>query len=250
MPFGYLKADNADGETAMQVLLFALLGAVAGLLLDPLVVRLAVSAPDAQRSPVEERPVIPSLGETGRVRLAALLGEPPWWRRPALIAITVAAFAVAAARYPEVGQAAVVSAYAAVLIVCAATDLMAFRVPNVVTYPAVGGAILAAALMPGGDLVQALIGGAVGAGLMLVMAIVSRGGLGLGDVKLAGFAGLALGGPLIIPALLITALAGGVAAAYLALRVRQRRYPMPYAPFISGGALAILLWQGCTFASL
>jgi len=236
----------------MQVLLFALLGAGVGLLLDPLVVRLAVAVPvpDAQGSPAEERPLILSFGEAGRVRLAALLGEPPWWRRPALIAVTVAAFAVAAARYHDVEQAAVVSAYAAVLIVCAATDLMAFRVANVVTYPAAGGAILAAALMPGGDLIQALIGGAVGAGLMLVMAIVSRGGLGLGDVKLAGFAGLALGGPLILPALLITALAGGVAAAYLALRVRRRSYPMPYAPFISGGALAVLLWQGCTFASL
>ena len=212
-------------------------------------VRLAVPAPDAQDSPAEERPLILSFGEAGRVRLAALLGERPWWRRPALIAVTVTAFAVAAG-YHQVEQAAVVSAYAAVLIVCAATDLIAFRVANVVTYPAAGGAILAAALMPRGDLIQALIGGAVGAGLMLAMAIVSRGGLGLGDVKLAGFAGLALGGPLILPALLITALAGGVAAVYLALRVRRRSYPMPYAPFISGGALAVLLWQGCTFASL
>jgi leader peptidase (prepilin peptidase)/N-methyltransferase len=85
---------------------------------------------------------------------------------------------------------------------------------------------------------------------MLGVALVSRGGLGLGDVKLAGFAGLALGGPLILPALLITALAGGLAAAYLALRGRRRGHPMPYAPFISGGALAVLLWQGSAFASL
>jgi leader peptidase (prepilin peptidase)/N-methyltransferase len=234
----------------MQVLLFALLGAVAGLLLDPLVVRLAVCAPDAQGSPAGEHPLIRSFGDADRMRLAALLGEQPWWRRLALLAVAVAVFAVAAARYHEVEQAAVVSAYAVVLIICAATDLIAFRVANVVTYPAAGGAVLAAGLMPGGDLTAALIGGAVAAGLMLAMAVVSRGGLGLGDVKLAGFAGLALGGPLILPALLITALAGGVAAAYLALRVRRRSYPMPYAPFISGGALAVLLWQGCTFASL
>jgi leader peptidase (prepilin peptidase)/N-methyltransferase len=157
---------------------------------------------------------------------------------------------VAAARYEEPEQAAVVSAYAAVLIVCAATDLIAFRVPNVITYPAAGGAILAAALMPHGDLIEAVIGGAAGAGLMLGVALISRGGLGLGDVKLAGFVGLALGGPLILPALLITAVSGGLAAAYLALRVRRRGYPMPYAPYISAGALAVLLWQGSTFATL
>jgi leader peptidase (prepilin peptidase)/N-methyltransferase len=163
---------------------------------------------------------------------------------------TTAAFALAAARYEQPEQAAVISAYAAVLIACAATDLMAFRVPNVITYPAAGGALLAAALMPHGNPTEALIGGALGAGLLLAIALISRGGLGLGDVKLAGFAGLALGGPLILPALMITSLAGGLAAAYLALRVRRRSHPMPYAPFIAGGAIAVLLWQGSAFASL
>ena len=234
----------------MQVILFALLGAVAGLLLEPLVVRLAVPATEEEPTPPEEHPVTTSSGETGRVHLAALVGEGPLWRRPLFVAVTVAAFAAAAARYEQPEQAAVVSAYAAVLIACAATDLMAFRVPNVITYPAAGGALLAAALMPHGSFTEALTGGAVGAGLLLVIALISRGGLGIGDVKLAGFAGLALGGPLILPALLLTSLAGGLVAAYLVLRVRRRSLPIPYAPFIAGGTLAVLLWQGSAFASL
>jgi len=233
----------------MQIGLFALLGAVVGFLLEPLVLRLAVPSEEGI-APLEERLAVVPLGEVGRARLAALIGEGPLWRRPALIAVTVALFAVAAARYPTPEEAAVVSAYATVFVACAATDLMAFRVPNVITYPAAGGALLAAALMPHGDIREALIGGAIGGGLMLIIALVSRGGLGLGDVKLAGFAGLALGGSLILPALLITSLAGGVVAAYLAVRVRRRSYPMPYAPFISGGALAVLLWQGSAFISL
>jgi leader peptidase (prepilin peptidase)/N-methyltransferase len=233
----------------MQVILFALLGAVAGLLLEPLVVRLAVPSDEGAAPPDERLTAVP-LGEAGRARLAALIGEGPLWRRLALVVSTTAAFAVAAARYGQPEQAAVISAYAAVLIACAATDLLAFRVPNVITYPAAGGALLAAALMPHGNPTEALIGGAVGAGLLLVIALISRGGLGLGDVKLAGFAGLALGGPLILPALMITTLAGGLAAACLALRVRRRSHPMPYAPFIAGGALAVLLWQGSAFASL
>ena len=231
----------------MQVILFALLGVVVGLLLDPLVVRLAVPAAE-EATPPEDHPVTASPSEAGRARLTTLIGEGPMWRRPALVAITGAAFAVAAARYEEPGQAALVSAYAAVLITCAATDLLAFRVPNVITYPAAGGALLAAVLMPRGNLSEALIGGAVGGGLLLAMAIISRGGLGIGDAKLAGFAGLALGGPLIFPALLITTVAGGVAAVCLALYLRRRDFPVPYAPFISAGALAVLLWQGSAFA--
>ena len=233
----------------MQVVLFALLGAAAGLLLEPLVVRLAVPLEEGAAPPEEQLTAV-SLGEAGRARLAALVGEGPLWRRLALVVSATAAFALAAARYEQPDQAAVISAYAAVLIACAATDLMAFRVPNVITYPAAGGALLAAALMPHGNPTEALIGGALGAGLLLAIALISRGGLGLGDVKLAGFAGLALGGPLILPALMITTIAGGLAAAYLALRVRRRSHPMPYAPFIAGGALAVLLWQGSAFASL
>jgi len=246
----YPSTDNTRGAVMIQVVLFTLLGAVVGFLLDPLVALLAVPTPEDEAAPQEEGPVTPSLGEAGRARRATMIGQGPLWRRPALIAATAATFAVAAARYEEPEQAALVSAYAAALIACAATDLIAFRVPNVITYPAAGGAILAAAVMPHGDLTEALIGGAVGGGLLLVMSIVSRGGLGLGDVKLAGFVGLALGGPLIFPALLITTVAGGLAAACLALRLRRRDFPIPYAPFISGGALTVLLWQGSAFVTL
>jgi leader peptidase (prepilin peptidase)/N-methyltransferase len=233
----------------MQVVLFALLGAAAGLLLEPLVVRLAVPSEEGAAPPEERLAAVP-FGEAGRARLAALIGEGPLWRRLALVVPTTAAFAVAAGRYEHPEQAAVISAYAAVLIACAATDLLAFRIPNVITYPAAGGALLAAAVMPHGNPTEALIGGAVGAGILLLIALISRGGLGLGDVKLAGFAGLALGGPLILPALMITALAGGLVAVYLALRLKRRGQPMPYAPFIAGGALVVLLWQGSAFASL
>jgi Flp pilus assembly protein protease CpaA len=233
----------------MQVVLFSLLGATVGLLLEPLVVRLAVPLEEGAAPPEERLAAVP-LGEVGRARLATLIGEGPLWRRLALVVSTTAVFAVAATRYEDPQQAAVISAYATVLIACTATDLLAFRVPNVITYPAAAGALVAAALMPHGDVTEALIGGAVGGGLMLVMTILSRGGLGLGDAKLAGFAGLALGGPLILPALLITAVAGGVVAACLALRLRRRDLPMPYAPFISAGTLALLLWQGSAFANL
>lgn len=234
----------------MQTVVFALLGAAAGFLLDHLVALLAASAPEEEPEAEEVRPLTLSPGEAGQARVGAFVGEGPIWRRPALMAAAAASFGAASARYGEPEQAAVVSAYAVVLIACAATDLMAFRVPNVITYPAAAGAILIAVFMPHGDLTQAWIGGALATGLFLAAAVVSRGGLGLGDVKLAGFVGLALGFPLILPALMITALSGGLVAAYLGLRFRRRNHPMPYAPYISAGALVVLLWQGSTFATL
>jgi prepilin signal peptidase PulO-like enzyme (type II secretory pathway) len=47
------------------------------------------------------------------------------------------------------------------------------------------------------------------------------------------------------------ALAGGLAAALLLiLRVRGKSDPIPYAPFIAGGALLVIFLQGTAFRSL
>ena len=183
-----------------------------------------------------------------RRRLLALLRSMTWQSR-VFVAAALGLVAGAAIRYQNAGETVVVAVYIAVLVTCAATDLMSFRVPNVVTYPAALFAFLAAAFMPHGDVREALLGGALAAGFMLLVLIVSRGGMGLGDVKLSVFVGLALGWPLVGDSLFLMALAGGVAAVVLlATGLRSRKDPIPYAPFISGAAIAVILWQGTSFA--
>jgi leader peptidase (prepilin peptidase)/N-methyltransferase len=171
------------------------------------------------------------------------------WRTWASILVAASLIAGAGVRFHDAGESAVVAVYVAVLVACAATDLTSFRVPNAITYPATLFAILAAALMPHGDLRAALIGGATAAGFMIVALVISRGAMGLGDVKLAIFAGLAVGWPLVGDALLLMALSGGaVAVVLLATGLRGRRDPIPYAPFISAATIAVILWQGTAFA--
>jgi leader peptidase (prepilin peptidase)/N-methyltransferase len=165
------------------------------------------------------------------------------------VTISVALIAVAAVRFSDVADIVVVSLYIAVFVTCAATDLFTFRVPNAITYPATLLALLTAAFMPDGDLRAALIGGAIAAGFMLAALLISRGAMGLGDVKLAIVSGLVVGWPLVGDVLLLMALSGGaVAVVLLATRVRGRRDPIPYAPFISAATIAVILWQGTAFA--
>jgi prepilin signal peptidase PulO-like enzyme (type II secretory pathway) len=96
-----------------------------------------------------------------------------------------------------------------------------------------------------------LAGGALSGGTFLAMSILTRGGMGMGDVKLAFFTGFALGLTFGVAALLITAIGGGVIAVLLLLtRIRDRRDPIPYAPFIAAGALYVMLLQGTAFAEL
>ena len=94
--------------------------------------------------------------------------------------------------------------------------------------------------MPGPE--KALLGGAVGLGAFLALALVGRGALGAGDVKLAGVIGLMTGYPEVLSTLALGIVLGGVAALWLLLarRVSRQSY-MAYAPYLAIGALIMLL---------
>lgn len=100
--------------------------------------------------------------------------------------------------------------FIALMVVAAGTDLRTGRIPNKLT-----GAGLAAAfilLAPSGS--AALWGGVAGAALAfaLTFPLFALRALGGGDVKLLTVAGAFLGTGRVVPALLITAIAGGVLA--------------------------------------
>jgi leader peptidase (prepilin peptidase)/N-methyltransferase len=173
-------------------------------------------------------------------------------RAPLVVTATAGLFAAAGARYDEPSHLTLVSVYICVLLLCATTDLLAYRVPNIVTYPAIASAVAGGAFEPDAGLIDVLLGGVVAGGVLFLPALASRGaGMGMGDVKLALFVGLALGLSHVALALVAMALLGGVTAALLLVtRLRRRHEPIPYAPFIAAGGLVALLWQGAAFVDL
>jgi leader peptidase (prepilin peptidase) / N-methyltransferase len=83
-------------------------------------------------------------------------------------------------------------------------------------------------------LVAALAGG----GIMLLVAIVSRGGMGGGDIKFAAALGLWFGWKLTLLVLFLAFIAGGLGGiAVLALGLKGRKDFIPFGPFIALGAL-------------
>ena len=132
-----------------------------------------------------------------------------------------------------------------------AVDLLERRIPNrmlVVTAPAVGAAVVLAAIWRGS--IGALLWSAAGAAglfvVYLIVALLAPSAMGMGDVKLAALAGAVLGfvGP---TAILLGAVAisvvGGVAAGALILARRGRaREGVPYGPaLVLGGLMGALL---------
>ena len=77
----------------------------------------------------------------------------------------------------------------------------------------------------------------------LLIVIVSRGGMGFGDVKLAALIGLATGFPLVIVALIVGMILGGlVAVILLGFKIKKRKEAMPFGPFLAVAAIVTLLW--------
>ena len=98
-------------------------------------------------------------------------------------------------------------------------------------------------LLPEFGITQSAIGGSLGLGLFLLIVLISRGGMGWGDVKMAALIGVVTGFPLVFVALLLAVIFGGlVAITLLLLKMKKRKEGIPFAPFLSLGAMATILW--------
>lgn len=140
----------------------------------------------------------------------------------------------------ELGMALV---YACLLIIIFVIDLETQLVLDKVTYPGMALAIAFSFFWPGLGVVSSLEGGALGLVAMALPFIIYRRGMGMGDIKLGALIGLMTGFPLVIIALLLSVITGGlVGAILLALKIKKRKDPIPFAPFLATSAMVTLLW--------
>lgn len=128
------------------------------------------------------------------------------------------------------------------LILLAVIDVKYRLILNVLIIPAIA-AILLYQFWP---ITQAswsaLLGGVVIFFMFMLVAMLSSGGLGGGDIKLATFLGVIFGLPYVFWALLAGALAGGGTAVFLLfVRGWERKTQIPYGPFLCLGAIVALL---------
>jgi leader peptidase (prepilin peptidase)/N-methyltransferase len=140
-------------------------------------------------------------------------------------------------------------AFVMVTSILVVTDFDEKLIPNRVLFPgtAISAALLAAGAAVEGRLPDLGRGLAVAAGyvgLLFLVAVLARGGFGLGDVKLAALLGLFLGfwGWFVFArGLLLIGLFGGIPALVLiALRRAGRKDEFPYGPAMVFGAWAAL----------
>ncbi|MGN6742081.1 MAG: prepilin peptidase [Amnibacterium sp.] len=134
---------------------------------------------------------------------------------------------------------------AAISVVLAVIDLDVRRLPDAIVLPSylVAAALLAAVDLLRGDTARLpvlVIGGAGSFLLYLLLRVLKPGGMGLGDVKLAGVLGIYLGQAGVAQLLVGTFAAfllGGTAGVVLILTRRSTRSSsIPFGPWMLGGA--------------
>jgi leader peptidase (prepilin peptidase)/N-methyltransferase len=141
--------------------------------------------------------------------------------------------------------------FAGFSVALAMIDLDTHTLPNKIVlpaYPVAAVLLTVAALVAGepGRLLSALIGAAALFGVYLALALISPGGMGLGDVKLAGVLGLYLGylgwGPLVVGAFGAFLLGGVFGLILLVSRKVGRRSSIPFGPW-----MLLAAWLGAFF---
>ncbi|MFC1957542.1 prepilin peptidase [Chloroflexota bacterium] len=151
----------------------------------------------------------------------------------------------------------VLAFYTCIFIILTLIDLEHGLILNKITYPAIG---ISFALAPfwsslgfsrtflGGNSVlhvflSSLSGGVIFAGFFLIIILLSRGGMGWGDVKMAWLIGLVTGFPSVLVAMMVSFISGGLTAGLLLLlHLKSRKETIPYGPFLAIGAFIALLW--------
>jgi leader peptidase (prepilin peptidase)/N-methyltransferase len=186
--------------------------------------------------PYDNVPILSYLLLRGRCRsCSAAISR----RYPLVEVLTAGLCAGAVLAHPTAAGFALSVALILLLVPAAVIDLEHRIIPNRLT---AAGAVLAlalgTALDPAGE-PERLIAGACAGGLLLIAALAYPGGMGMGDVKLAGVMGLFLGravGAAVMIALIAGVLVGALVIARKGARV-GRKTAVPFGPFLAFGGL-------------
>ena len=207
------------------------------------------SACPACKNPIAPRdniPIVSWLLLRGRCRHCS---EPISVRYPIIEGLMALVFAAVGWRIGWDWSLAAFLLFAWTLVVVSAIDIDTRKIPNRLMYPltpALLVLLVGAALLNGvpGVIVPVLIGGVGAFAALLILALISPKGMGMGDVKLAGFIGLALGYlglRYVVIGIFGGFLVGGVVSIVVLLTgLRGRKDRIPFGPYLAAGALLAL----------
>ncbi|RTE01422.1 prepilin peptidase [Paenibacillus whitsoniae] len=125
------------------------------------------------------------------------------------------------------------------LVIITISDLKYMRIPNQVLLFFLPIVILLRLFVPGNQAWWSYaLGAVVGCGIIVLIALVTRGGMGMGDAKLLFVCGIVLGWSHILIAFVLACLLGSLLGGVLLLSgIIKRKQPIPFGPYLAAGVL-------------
>ena len=185
-------------------------------------------------------PVLSFVALRGRCRACGMRIS---WRYPIVEVGTAAVLVLAWVAFGPSAEFLVACVLLPALVAMTAIDLQHQMIPDVVTLPGIPVGLVINVATGRISWLDSIIGILVGGGLFLVIILVSRGGMGGGDLKLGAMLGAFLGWKALLVALFVAIVLGGViGAVLLATGRRGRKDPIPFGPFLAAGGAMALFW--------
>lgn len=244
-PVGHGGPVMSGGELAVVAVFGAVLGSFANVVIHRLPLGVSIVLPGS-RCPhchvpiraLDNVPVLSYLLLRGRCRSCAGRISPRYPVVELLMAVlAVAVWSAFTGPLPRLAGLG----FAFLMVVTTFIDLDHQLILNRITYPGIAAGLLLSALQGRGAV--ALLAAAGAGALIAAIVLLSRGGMGGGDIKLAALIGAFLGWPGVAVALFLGFMFGGVVGiGLLALRLRGRKDAIPFGPALAAGALVALFW--------
>lgn len=145
--------------------------------------------------------------------------------------------------------------FISLLVIITVSDLAYMLIPNKILLPFGIALCLLRIVSPLSPWWDSLLGAGVGFGVLLLIGIVSKGGMGGGDIKLFFVIGLVLGTIQTLLTLFLAALIGSIIGIIiLKIKGKGRKTPIPFGPSIALAALIayfygteLVDWYGSLF---
>ena len=151
---------------------------------------------------------------------------------------TAVLFVISYLKFGFTAELAVALLFMSLLLIIVVSDLAYMLIPNKILLFFLPLLIITRIFSPLDPWWDSLLGAVIGFGILLLIAVISKGGMGGGDIKLFFLIGLVLGTVYTLLTLFLASLIGMVVGIIvLKVRGQGRKTPIPFGPSIALGAV-------------
>jgi leader peptidase (prepilin peptidase) / N-methyltransferase len=196
-------------------------------------------------SPLELIPVLSYLIQRGKCRQCRARISPLY---PIMEFLTGALFVVVPLALGWNAEIWVGWTLVSLFIIITVSDIKYMLIPDKILLFFAGVFLVERIFIPLSPWWDSLLGATVGFSLLLLISIVSKGGMGGGDIKLYALIGFVLGTKLVLMSLFISTLLGALIGIIgIMVGVFERKKPIPFGPFIALGSLIAYFYGNTIF---